>query len=182
MLIRDAHTGEFPEIGDVRVGAYRAEGFLSPDSSYAERLRELGADRLGLVLVAIDGEPGPILGTVMLLAWPHAGHVVAGPGEAEIRALAVRPEARGAGVGRALLAAVIDRAIGEGVQHLVLSTQPDMKAAHHLYDEAGFRRLPDRDWSPEPGVELLAYGRLLHARPAVRVEASQSSAAEVRTR
>lgn len=33
-----------------------------------------------------------------------------------------------------------------------------MKAAHHLYEQAGFGRLPDRDWSPEPGVTLLAYG------------------------
>jgi hypothetical protein len=57
-----------------------------------------------------------------------------------------------------LLAAVIDRAASGGVQHLVLSTQPDMKAAHHLYEDAGFGRLHDRDWSPEPGVVLLAFG------------------------
>jgi hypothetical protein len=36
-----------------------------------------------------------------------------------------------------------------------------MKAAHRLYDEAGFARLPERDWSPEPGVKLLAYGLVL---------------------
>jgi hypothetical protein len=28
---------------------------------------------------------------------------------------------------------------------------------------AGFRRLPDRDWSPRPGVTLLAYGLPLPA-------------------
>ena len=33
-----------------------------------------------------------------------------------------------------------------------------MKAAHYLYEKAGFSRLPERDWSPEPGVNLLAYG------------------------
>jgi hypothetical protein len=36
-----------------------------------------------------------------------------------------------------------------------------MRAAHHLYAEAGFSRLPDRDWSPEPGAILLAYGQVL---------------------
>ena len=36
-------------------------------------------------------------------------------------------------------------------------------AAQRLYQRAGFRRLPDRDWSPAPGVTLLAYGMDLAA-------------------
>jgi ribosomal protein S18 acetylase RimI-like enzyme len=100
----------------------------------------------------------------MLQGWPQGGEILAGPEEAEIRALAVVPEARGTGLGRALLAAVIERAAGEGIRNLVLLTQSDMKAAHHLYDEAGFARLPERDWSPEPGVNLLAYGLVLDGR------------------
>ena len=162
MLIRDAYPGELPEIGELRLAAYRADGFLAPDSSYAPRLRELGSDGLGAVLVAVDGDgSGPPSGTVMLQYWPDAGHVVQGPGEGEIRALAVRPEAQGAGVGRALLAAVVDRAVRDGIRHLVLCTQPEMRAAQHLYEKAGFSRLPERDWSPEPGDLLLAYGMLL---------------------
>jgi ribosomal protein S18 acetylase RimI-like enzyme len=161
MLIRDAHQDELAEVGELRLAAYRTGGFLSPDSTYAPRLRELGADGLGLVLVAVDGDPGRLLGTVMLQRWPNAGQVVAGPDEAEIRALAVRPAAQRGGVGRALLAAVIDRAARYGVRHLVLMTQPGMKTAHRLYEEAGFVRLPDRDWSPEPGIRLLAYGKQL---------------------
>jgi len=161
MQIRDAHQDELAEIGEIRVGAYLADGFLSPTSGYAPRLRELGADGLGPVLVAADDAAGALLGTVMLQVWPQGGEVVKGPGEAEIRALAVRPGSRGAGVGRKLLAAVIERARKLGVRHLVLLTQPEMKAAHHLYDEAGFARLPERDWSPESGVTLLAYGMIL---------------------
>jgi ribosomal protein S18 acetylase RimI-like enzyme len=176
--IRDARTDEFDELGDVRLAAYEADGFLSPRSTYAATLRELGADGLGQTLVAVDDEPsgapgpasggaqrlarrGRIVGTVMLQAWPHAGDILAGPGEAEIRALAVVPEARGAGLGRALLAAAIDRAAAIGIRRLVLLTQPDMRAAHHLYEEAGFTRLPERDWSPEPGLTLLAYALAL---------------------
>ncbi len=166
MIIRDAYPGEMAEIGELRLAAYRADGFLAPDSGYAPRLRELGADGLGAVLVAVDPDGGPPLGTVMLQFWPDAGHVVQGPGEGEIRALAVRPAAQGAGVGRALLAAVIDRAVGEGLRHLLLCTQPDMEAAQHLYEEAGFIRLPERDWSPEPADPLLAYGMLLAAAKA----------------
>lgn len=162
MVIRDAHQDEFAEIGEIRVTAYRADGFLSPDSRYAPRLRELGSDGSGPVLVAADEDM--IAGTVMLQLWPDSGELLRGPAEAEIRALAVRPEARGRGVGRALVAAVIERAASLGVSHLLLLTQPDMKIAHRIYEEAGFARLPDRDVSPEPGVDLLAYDLNLHVR------------------
>lgn len=157
MLIRDAHQDEFHEIGDIRVDAYLADGFLSADSGYAPHLRELGADGSGRVLVAV-GPGGQLIGTVMLLPWPHGGNLVKAPGEAEIRALAVRPEARGWGVGRALVAAVMALASQQGVRDLLLLTQPEMKVAHQLYADAGFTRLAARDWSPEPGIMLLAYG------------------------
>jgi ribosomal protein S18 acetylase RimI-like enzyme len=159
MQIRDAEPAELPEIGEIRVAAYRADGFLSADSQYEATLRDLGADG-GHVLVAVR-EDGELLGTVMLQGWPQAGRVVTGPDEAEIRALAVRRRARGEGVGRALIVAVIDRAVRENVRHLVLYTQTDMTTAHRLYEAAGFVRLPERDWSPEAGVRLLAYGLAL---------------------
>ena len=162
MLIRDARQDEFAEIGDIRVTAYRADGFLPADSRYAPRLRELGSDGIGPVLVAADDDA--ILGTVMLQTWPNGGELLRSPAEAEIRALAVRPEARGRGVGRALVTAVVERAASLGVTHLLLLTQPEMKVAHGIYEEAGFTRLPDRDISPEPGVELLAYGLDLDVR------------------
>lgn len=162
MLIRDAKQSELTAVGNIRVAAYRADGFLSADSEYEPRLRGLGNDGTGHVLVAAD-EDGGLLGTVMLQTWPHASHVVTGPDRAEIRALAVLPEARGAGLGRALLAAVTDRAVREGARELVLFTQTDMKTAHRLYESAGFVRLPERDWSPQPGVSLLAYRLVLKA-------------------
>jgi ribosomal protein S18 acetylase RimI-like enzyme len=161
VLIRDARPDEFAELGEIRVAAYLADGFLSPDSQYAPRLRSLGADRLDPVLVAVRGDTdrgGDMLGTVMLQRWPQGGELLTGPDEAEIRALAVAPGAQGGGVGRALLRAVIERAGHEGVRHLLLLTQTEMKAAHHLYEEAGFSRLPERDRYPEPGFALLAYG------------------------
>jgi GNAT superfamily N-acetyltransferase len=147
------------EVGAIRVQAYRADGFLSPDSRYEPSLRSLGSDG-GHVLVAVADDDS-LAGTVTLQYWPQAGQVVTGPDEAEIRALAVRPDARGEGVGRALLTAVIERAAAQSVRHLVLCTQADMKTAHHLYEQAGFVRLPARDWSPEPGEDLLAYGLAL---------------------
>ena len=163
--IRNATPAEMPAVGEIRLAAYKSGGFLAPDSPYAAHLRDLGTHGDGHVLVAVlpgSGDPGSadgrIIGTIMLQSWPHTGPVATAASEAEIRALAVIPGAQRAGIGKALLDAVIDRATGTAVQHLVLSTQTDMRAAHRLYERAGFRRLPDRDWSPAPGVTLLAYG------------------------
>lgn len=159
VIVREAQPGELAVIGDLRVAAYLADGFLSETSGYTPTLRALGSDGAGDVLAAV--EDGQIIGTVMLQYWPQAGNVVRGPGEAEIRALAVLPHARGRGVGRALVAAIMERATRRQVQHLLLLTEPGMQTAHRLYAEVGFSRLPDRDWSPWPGLILLAYSLVL---------------------
>ncbi len=131
-------------------------------------------------MILRDALPGELaeVGEIRVSAYQAGGHmspdsgyapvlralgVVASQDEAEIRALAVSPEGQGQGTGSALLRAAIERAKKAGVRHLVLLTQPDMQAAQHLYQKAGFRRLPDRDWSPRPGVTLLAYGLPLAA-------------------
>jgi ribosomal protein S18 acetylase RimI-like enzyme len=164
VIVRDARPGELAEVGDLRIAAYRAGGHMSPQSGYEPTLRALGASGDGTVLVAVPAaDDSRILGTVMLQYWPDAGQVVTGPGEAEIRALAVAPDGQGRGTGSGLLRAVIERATQRGIQHLVLVTQPDMRAAHHLYQREGFTRLPERDWSPVPGAILLAYGLTLAA-------------------
>ena len=157
MQIRDALPVELAEIGEIRVQAYRAGGFLAKESHYEPTLRSLGGDGRGQVLVA-EEPGGRLIGTVMLQLWPQAEEIVRGPDEAEVRALAVRPDAHGSGVGKALVAAVIERAARNGVRHLVLCSQPDMAAAHRVYENAGFTRLPDRDWSPTAELTLIAYG------------------------
>jgi ribosomal protein S18 acetylase RimI-like enzyme len=161
-MVRDAHASEFDEIGRLRVGAYLAGGSMSPESRYAPVLAALGADGSGPVLVAADDDR--VLGTVMLQFWPDGGHVLRGETEAEIRALAVAPEAQGRGIGRALLQAAIGLAARQpGIRDLLLLTQPEMAAAQHLYRQAGFTRLPERDWCPQAGVTLLAYALPLAA-------------------
>jgi ribosomal protein S18 acetylase RimI-like enzyme len=163
VTVRDAEPAEFAAIGELRVGAYAAGSFLADASNYGPTLRTLAIDGTGQILAAeADGQ---LLGTVTLQLPPHAGQVVRGPDEAEVRALAVSPDAQGRGVGRALLRTVIERARQMGVRHLVLSTQSGMDAARYLYSSAGFVRLPDRDWSPAPGFTLLAYGLPLELPP-----------------
>jgi ribosomal protein S18 acetylase RimI-like enzyme len=156
VIVREVLPAELDEVGALRVRAYQAEDLLAGSPSYADTLRVLGADGTGEVLVAVDDSA--VLGTVMVLPWGPASEIGRGPDEVELRALAVAPAAQGRGVGRVLLSAAVDRARALECRHLVLSTQPAMRAAQRLYRAAGFERLADRDWSPVPGVDLLAFG------------------------
>ncbi|MFW5417139.1 GNAT family N-acetyltransferase [Nocardiopsis sp. CNT-189] len=151
---------EAAEVGELRVAAYRAEDLLSVHPPYAEVLRRLGTGGKGEILVAAGPGGAPaLLGTVMIEPWTPGSEVARGAHEAEVRALAVSPEARGRGVARALMAELEKRAAARGADRVVLSTQPAMAAAQRLYASLGFTRLPDRDWSPVPGFTLLAYGK-----------------------
>ena len=56
-----------------------------------------------------------------------------------INNLAVRPELRGRGLGRALLAAVLDAAVRLGATHATLEVRRSNAPARRLYEGAGFR-------------------------------------------
>jgi ribosomal protein S18 acetylase RimI-like enzyme len=162
VIIREALPGEMAAVGDLRAAAYAAGGFLSPE--YAAQLKALGSQGDGIVLVASDAG-GRLTGTIMLVLPPQAGEIIAGADEAEIRALAVAPGTQRGGVGAALVTAALREAAASGARRVVLSTLPQMHAAHRLYERAGFTRLPGRDWYPRPGVILLAYGLDLPGGP-----------------
>ena len=160
VIIRDARPDEHAAVGDLRVTAYVALGLLFARSEYAETLRGLGFSGGDEVLVATDeaGEAGHgVLGTITLGAFTPASELAKDETEADIRAFAVAPSAQGLGVGRKLLAAVIERAEQHGIRRLRLCTRPEMEAARHLYASIGFTRTPELDFSPGPGVTLQSY-------------------------
>ncbi len=148
-------------VSELRVTAYTADGLLDVNPAYVETLRLLGTDGRGEILVAADEDR--LLGTAMFEPWSPESEVARNADEAEIRAFAVAPEARGRGVGRDLVNALVDRAREEGVSRLLLSTLPEMIAAQYVYRARGFERVPERDWAPVPGVEMLAYQLVVKA-------------------
>jgi ribosomal protein S18 acetylase RimI-like enzyme len=81
------------------------------------------------------------------------------PAWASVRCMAVRPDRRGLGIGRALLARVVATAADDGASHVVLHSLPIMVAAKSLYESAGFERRPDRDLQllADRPDELLGY-------------------------
>ena len=160
LQIRPVLAVEHEALGELTVRSYLDGGFLigGLDDDYAPHLRDVAQRAASAhVLVAVDGER--LLGGVTL-AFPGSPLCdLGGPGEAEIRMLAVDPGAHGRGVGSALAAACIERARAEpGIKRVVLCSQQSMRTAHRIYARLGFGRAPALDWSPLPGVDLWAFG------------------------
>ena len=155
MTVSPASPADHTRIGELTAGVYTAEGHASPE--YAEQLADVAgrADRAEL-LVARDAD-GRVVGSVALVLSGDFGEVTESPDEAAFRMLVVDPAARGLGVGEALVRSCLDRARAAGRTRVVLSTAPGMTAAHRLYDRLGFTRVPERDWSPAPGIDLRVY-------------------------
>ncbi|MFV2172805.1 GNAT family N-acetyltransferase [Actinomadura sp. LOL_016] len=156
VIVRTARPDEYDLIGALTVEVYVHSGLVSPESSYVATLAD-AADRAAKTELLVAGVGGEIVGAVAYCPPGSPYAELAAPDEAEFRMLAVLAKARGAGAGRALVAACVDRARGTGLRGVRLSTQPNMGDAHRLYERMGFARTPDRDWSPVPGLQLLTY-------------------------
>ncbi|WP_405011649.1 GNAT family N-acetyltransferase [Kitasatospora sp. NBC_01539] len=159
IVIRRALAEDLAGAGTVTVEAFVAGGHTAPGSAYAARLRDARPrSEEAELLVAVDPADGRVLGSVTFAPGGTPWADVAGPHEGEIRMLAVAPSARGRGVGAALVTAAADRSRALGLAGMAFSTMADMSAAHRLYERLGFRRSPDRDWSPRPGLgPLMVY-------------------------
>ena len=90
-------------------------------------------------------------------------------GEAEILTIGVRPEARGAGVGRRLLEAALAAALAEGAGAVFLEVAEDNPAARRLYAGLGFEEVGRRrGYYPRagtPAVDALVLRRALNTTP-----------------
>lgn len=86
---------------------------------------------------------GQRVGSVMLVAHPRR------PGVARLRLLLVEPQARGLGVGRALVSVCTGFARSAGYRTVTLWTQSVLAAARAIYSGAGYVKV-----SEEPNVEF----------------------------
>jgi ribosomal protein S18 acetylase RimI-like enzyme len=155
LTVEPAAPEDYPRIGELTVDAYVGDG-LAPEK-YVPTLRDVARRaELAELLVARD-EAGRIVGSVALVLSGEFGEITASDEEAAFRMLSVDRAARGRGVGELLVRACLERARAAGKTRMVLSTDVRMTAAHRLYQRLGFARLPERDWTPIPGVQLLAY-------------------------
>ena len=153
--MQPAVPADFPAIAELTLGVYLGEGLAS--EGYAEQLADVEGRAGRSELLVVRDDVGRVVGSVALVLAGDFGEVTESDDEASFRMLAVDAAARGRGVGELLVRTCLDRARAAGKRRVVISTDPRMTAAHRLYERLGFRRLPVRDWSPVPGVDLLVY-------------------------
>lgn len=95
-------------------------------------------------IAEVDGKP---VGSVFLVALT--------PDVGKLRCLIVTPEARGHGVGSALIAECVNFARAAGYQKVTLWTHKNLEAARRLYEAAGFRLVKSEKATEGFGLELV---------------------------
>jgi [ribosomal protein S18]-alanine N-acetyltransferase len=123
--IRTADAADLDAIMDIERASFAASAW-ERDTMRAE----LGSE-WGRYIVAVDGE-GRALG--------YAGLRAVGA-EGDVQTIAVAAEARGRGIGRALLAELLAEAGRRGVRELFLEVRADNPVARALYESVGFREI-----------------------------------------
>lgn len=163
--IRPARPEEYAEAGALVETAYATGGLLDNDRGYGEHLRDVAgrADEHEVLVAVRDGR---IVGSVTVTPYGTPQSEMAREGESEFRYLGVAPDARGTGVGEALVAACEERAAAHGASRIVICVISDNTRAHRFYDRLGFARAPERDWVPVPQVTLWAFTREVGSAPA----------------
>lgn len=164
-VIRDAATEEFNQASAVMLGAYEE---YKPDPlppAWAERWdaywREIGevnarAHEAQLIVAAIGDR---IVGVVTFYPEASRSNVVDWPSAwVVIRLLAVSPDRRRRGIGRALTQECVRRARRQGARAVGLHTDSRMPAAQRLYSQLGFRRAPEFDYQPIVDADITVMG------------------------
>jgi GNAT superfamily N-acetyltransferase len=127
---------------------WQSFGFTPCFQNFGEEVAGLPGDYLPpagrLALALVDGEPA---GCAALR--PVDGE------RGEFKRLYVRPQYRGTGLGRALLAWVVAEARAAGYRELVCDTMPVMADALAMYERAGFARTEPYSLHPTPGAIFL---------------------------
>jgi GNAT superfamily N-acetyltransferase len=157
MELRRATAEDYDRVGELTVRAYAAFT-QGPADPYVARLRDAASRAEGAELwLAVEGEQ--LLGNVTYCPPGSPWREIGRDDEGEFRMLAVDPAARGAGVGTALAQLCEERAREQGAVGMALSTLAEMTDAHRIYARLGYSRDPGRDWSPLPGVDLIAFSK-----------------------
>jgi GNAT superfamily N-acetyltransferase len=147
-------------VGRLTAEVYVGGGFIDADADYARELTDTvrRVHDAEVWVAVVDGE---VLGSVTFCPVGSLYREIGRNDEGEFRMLVVSPAARGRGIGQALVELCLTRARELGYVGIRMSTMDRMTSAHRVYERLGFTRAPQDDWSPVPGVNLLAYSASL---------------------
>ncbi len=154
--IRPVRDEELVEVGRLTAEVYVGDGFLDATDEYIDQLADTNR-RAREAEIWVAAEDGTVLGSVTFCVPGSPFREIAREDEGEFRMLAVNPAVRGRGVGQALVELCLRRSRELGYAGVRMSSMDRMTSAHRVYERLGFVRSPADDWSPAPGVTLLAY-------------------------
>jgi GNAT superfamily N-acetyltransferase len=162
-LVRDARPDERGAVRALTLRAYAEYARVMERRAWAglDRAVRAALDASAVAECIVAEHDAALVGSVFLFpasADAYAG-LVAPPRWPELRLLAVAPEARGLGVGAALVRECARRARAAGAGALGLHTSASMAAARRMYARLGFERAPEHDFRPD-GAELVEAYRL----------------------
>ncbi len=139
LVIRPAREEDLPLIvrmlADDELGRSRELVEDPLPQCYVDAFREIARDpRHELVVVEQDGS---VVGTAQLSFLPSLSHQ--GGERAQVEAVRVASDRRGAGIGRQLLTWMIARAEDRGCRMVQLTTDKSRSDAHRFYESLGFQ-------------------------------------------
>ncbi len=167
LTIRDARAEDLDAVSALLIDAYAQ--FMPPPreltaeeragwDGYRRNIADVWS-RVPVSSTIVAERDGKLLGSVNYYApgqadslddaWPD--------GWASIRLLGVSPQARGLGIGRALMAECLRRARADGATTMGLHTTQLMDVARAMYLRLGFRRVPEHDFHPTPDFTVEAF-------------------------
>jgi GNAT superfamily N-acetyltransferase len=170
LVIRIARDSDIEPARAVLEAAYTEYESAFPAANWTPYLADIldlegRAEASELLIGELDGR---VVGCVSYFppgakaAYPSDAFSAHWPAEwSAFRLLAVDPSARGAGVGRRLTVACIERAREQGAPAVGLHTTAPMSVARAMYERMGFERAPRYDFRPGPTVLVEAYRLLL---------------------
>jgi ribosomal protein S18 acetylase RimI-like enzyme len=159
LAVSPAGPEDFDRIADLSVRVYVGGGLAS--EGYTSELADVAGRASRAELLVVRNDNGHVVGSVALVLSGDFGEVTTSDEEAAFRMLVVDPAAQGRGLGTLLVTTCLDRARAAGKHRMVIATGTRMTTAQRLYERLGFTRLPERDWSPVPGIDLIVYSREL---------------------
>ncbi len=139
IVFRTARRADVPAIvnllADDELGAGRETVTEEVDAAYWAAFDAVDADPRNVLVVA--ERDGAVVGTMQLTFIPSLTR--RGGERAEIEGVRVRPDQRGAGLGRQMITWAVDRARERGCRLVQLTTDKRRTEAHRFYASLGFQ-------------------------------------------
>ena len=158
--LRDVRLDELDDAGRLIGDSYQEYRVHIPAEVWDPYFRDITnvRARMDKSELIVAEHQGRIVGCVTFYPKEYQAEDQPCPPEwAGIRLLAVHPDSRGLGIGKALMDECLRRCRQRSITTLVLHTTEIMRVAQGMYERMGFKRIPELDFYPTQEWVVMAY-------------------------